>query len=89
MAKKPTIGDNPFRKTEQAQPGQPAEKPPTPRGVALEAEEIAELESIAGQMNTSVHKILQYAVRDFLKRWRAGEIQPETETVTRLKMPGD
>ena len=88
--KRNTIGDNPFRKTEPEQPKQPTKKM-TPRGVVLEPEELKDLQQIAGALSISVHQLLQYAVRDFLRRYHAGEIKPETEqvTTTRLKMPDD
>lgn len=79
MAKKKSTGlDDIFRKTEK-----PAGEP-NPVGVVLTAEELGQLDSIAREMGVSRHKILQYAVRDLLRRWEAGE-RPRTKTVTKTE----
>jgi len=44
-----------------------------PIGVVLTAEQISRLDQIAGELQTNRHKVLQYAVGDFIKRYDAGE----------------
>ena len=53
-------------------------------GVGIRESEWQQLEAIAGEMGISKHALAAYAVRDFLKRWEAGEIQ----TKTRSYLPG-
>jgi len=52
-----------------------------PVGVALSKEELARLDVIAGELDQSRHAILQYAIKDFLKRYDRGE-RPKTKTET-------
>ena len=68
-----------FRHTEP----EPTQEP-NPVGVMLTAEELGQLDQIAAELAVSRHKILQYAVRDLLRRWAAGE-RPRTKTVTKTE----
>lgn len=44
-----------------------------PLGVVLTADQVEELDKIAAELGTNRHKIMQYAMVEFLKRWEAGE----------------
>jgi hypothetical protein len=59
---------------------------PAPVGVALTAEELVDLQTIASNEGVSRHAVLQYAVRDFIMRYAKGE-RPriETRTITTLR----
>lgn len=70
-----------------SQAGQAASgKAPSPAGVALNRDELARLSDIAGQLGVSRHALLQYAIRDFIRRYDSGE-RPDIEIITikRLK----
>ena len=84
MAKKKIIIDTPFARTEPApQPTPEAPGKTTPLGVVLTAAEQARLQEIADALGMSRHKLLQYAVRDWLQRFEAGEIPTETRPALR------
>ena len=53
-------------------------------GVGIRESEWQQLEAIAGEMGITKHALAAYAVKDFLKRWEAGEIQ----TKKRSYLPG-
>ncbi len=53
-----------------------------PLGVVLTAEQITRLDQIAADLQTNRHKVLQYAVGDFIKRYDAGE-KPKMRTETK------
>jgi hypothetical protein len=56
-----------------------------PVGVLLGKEELARLDQIAGELDQSRHALLQYAVKDFIKRYDQGERpRTKTETITTL-----
>jgi len=56
-----------------------------PVGVLLSKEELARLDQIAGELEQSRHALLQYAVKDFIKRYDQGERpRTKTETITTL-----
>jgi len=60
------------------------EKKVNPVGVALEQAELDHLNEIAKELGQSRHAILQYAVRNFIKRYDQGErpaTRKETKTV--------
>jgi len=78
MAKKTTINENLFSRTTAAEP---EETKNYPISVYLTQEEKTELKSMAKDAGLSRHALLQFAVRDFMKRFKAGEIKAETETV--------
>lgn len=81
MAKKKSTGlEQIFRSTEPPAEG----KPPNPVGVVLTREELDRLSQIAAELGVSRHALLQYAVRDLLRRWEAGE-RPRTKTVTKTE----
>jgi hypothetical protein len=52
-----------------------------PVGVALSKEELGYLEGIAGELGQSRHAVIQYAIKDFIKRYEQGE-RPKTKTKT-------
>jgi hypothetical protein len=80
MAKKKSGGlDEIFRK-----PGQPAPDEPNPVGVKLTQAELDLLTAWAVELGISRHILLQYAVRDFMRRWEAGE-RPRTKTITKTE----
>lgn len=91
--RKQTIEDNPFAKTEPKQPQEerrggrqsdPEKGEYKPRGIGLYESEWANLEKIAGDLGITAHKLAQYAVRDFVRRYEAGEIKTEK----RPRIPG-
>jgi len=53
-----------------------------PIGVVLTAEQITHLDQIAADLQTNRHKVLQYAVGDFIRRYDAGE-KPKMRTETK------
>jgi len=56
-------------------------------GVALLSAELERLAAIAEELGQSRHAVLQYAVRDFMRRYDAGEKPTvETRTVKVLKV---
>lgn len=81
MAKKqrPTGLEEIFRKTEPpagALPEQP-DDPITATGIGLRKSEWIRLEGIAKEMGMKKHALAAWALRDFLRRYKAGEIQTE------------
>jgi len=70
--------------TETKEEAQKKDKDPekvNPVGVALSKEELTRLGAIAGELSQSRHAVIQYAVRDFVKRYDQGE-RPKTKTET-------
>jgi len=58
-----------------------------PVGVLLSKEELARLDQIAGEVDQSRHALLQYAVKDFIRRYDQGERpRTKTETITKLEL---
>ncbi len=75
--KKPDL-DNIFAKTDT---GQPEEKPDDPAqsfGVGLRRSEWLRFDEIAAELGQTRHAVALWALRDFLKRWDAGEIRTQT-----------
>jgi hypothetical protein len=72
-----------FKKT-----GDPEEQkisdPVKPRGIGLRASEWQRIDAIADELGTNVHALMLWALRDFVKRYEAGEI----ETMTKKTLPG-
>jgi len=56
-----------------------------PVGVVLTPDQKARLNEIAAELGTNRHKVLQYAIADFIQRYEAGE-KPKTRTVTRQEL---
>jgi len=54
------------------------------RGVGLKTSEWVEIEGIAVDLGTTPHAVTAYAVRYFLKQYRAGKIKPETKKTQAL-----
>lgn len=61
------------------------DKAPSPVGVALTREELTRISEIAKELGQSRHAILQYAIRDFIRRYDQGE-RPQTEAKTIIKL---
>jgi len=56
------------------------------QGVGLRASEWARLRAIADELGgVGLHELTVWAVRDFIRRYNAGEVKPETERLARLK----
>ena len=84
MAKKDTIG-NIFQRTEP-QGKTTLEKMVTkvdknPLSVYLTAEEKNQLAMIAKELGNSKHALMQFAIKEFLRRYEAGEYEITTEKV--------
>ena len=62
---------------------QPAADPVKARGIGLRLSEWADLDKIAAELGIKPHALAAHALRDWLKRYAAGEIP--TETGRRLK----
>lgn len=90
--------DDTFKKLTSVWGGQPpaaAPEPPTAptpppdedrvkaRGIGLKSSEWAAVDEIAAHLGMTPHSLAAHALRDWLKRWAAGEI--ETTTAPRLK----
>lgn len=60
-----------------------------PIGVYLSRDEREAIKAIVESDDNfeSRHAFLQYAIRDFVARYKRGKVKLETETVTRLKPP--
>jgi hypothetical protein len=54
------------------------------RGVGLKASEWAELEKIADDAGIKPHAVAAYAIRYFLKDYRAGKIKPQAKKIQSL-----
>lgn len=83
MARKgldPKEGAGMFSKTESDQPQEAQPKDEVKSyGVGLRESEWKQYEAIAAELGQTKHKVAAYALRDFLRRWDAGEIQTETK----------
>ena len=77
---------NPLARTTPAQAADqaPADDPVKPIGVGLKHSEGERLKDIAAELGINRHALLLYLVRDFIRRWDAGD-RPETETRKVLK----
>lgn len=53
-----------------------------PLGVVLSADQIGQLDQIAAELGINRHKLMQYAIADFIRRYAAGE-RPKTKTETK------
>ena len=55
-------------------------------GIYLNKDILADLEQIAkAETGGSLHNLLQYAIKHFIREYKAGKIKLKKETVTRLK----
>ena len=87
--KRPTL-DSPFRRTEAKRADSlPAEGRTLAVGVGLKESEIQILDDVASQLGVSRNQVLRYAVRQFLKDYLSGMVQPEVtqELKRNLSMP--
>lgn len=57
----------------------------TPVGVVLTPGQKARLSEIAAELGTNRHKVLQYAIADFIRRYEAGE-KPKTRVITKTEL---
>ena len=57
----------------------------TPVGVVLTPDQKTRLTEIAAELGTNRHRVLQYAIADFIRRYEAGE-KPKTRTVTKTEL---
>ena len=65
----------------ETKPADPVES----TGVGLRTSEWKRLEKIANELGETRHAVAAYAIRDFIRRYEAGEIQTETRpTLPRL-----
>ena len=85
MAKQ-TIGEI-FKRTEPAvQEEKTAKLTKKPLSVYLTLEEKARLEEIAQEIGQSKHAIMQFSIREFLRRYDAGEYEIQTEKVIKKSL---
>lgn len=84
MAKRPTVKPddlaNYFAKTAPTQ-AEPKPGKVSPVSVALSREELERLTAMAAEINVSRHALLLYIIRDYMRRWQAGE-RPRKRTKT-------
>jgi hypothetical protein len=67
--------DNPLRKTEvKPEPRKPKKEKTKPVGIALKESEWQTIDKIAGDVNLNRHKLVLWVLRDFIKRYEAGEV---------------
>ncbi len=59
-----------------------AEKTNNPVGVVLTPEQKERLNEIAAELGTNRHKLMQYIVMDFIRRYEAGE-RPKMKKTTK------
>ncbi len=72
------------KKQTNPQPDQPTKG--KPYGIYLNKDMLADLEQIAAaETGGSLHTLLQYAIKHFIREYKAGKIKPKKETITRLK----
>jgi hypothetical protein len=74
-----------FDRTEPQAPIPDESDPMKVTGVGLRLSEQNELAQIAKELGVTHHALLQYAVRDFMRRWKAGE-RPKTRSKTVLDL---
>jgi len=94
MAKRPTLDPEKaaglFEKTgEPEQPTQPQEQAKDkvyPLGIGLKKSEWTRLQVIADELGVKRHNLAMWVLRDFMRRYDAGE-RPATTQKTVLKMP--
>ena len=78
MAKKKQDLSDIFAKTE---PGpQEAKDPVMPVGIGIKTSEWARMGEIAQDLDITRHALAMWALRDFIRRYDAGEIETRTET---------
>lgn len=82
MAKKKPDMTDIFAKTEAAQ--EEKADPVSPRGIGLRKSEWERLDRIGAEMGSNAHALAAWAIRDFLRRYEAGELP----TQTRPTLPG-
>lgn len=55
------------------------------RGIGLKQSEWARWDEIADQLGMTTHSLAAWALREFMRRWEAGEIPTETRQVLSTK----
>ena len=83
MAKKQTVTKGLFDRTASADQAQQDDIIKA-RGVGLKVSEWDELQTIAGELDLTLHAVSAYAVRYFLKHYKAGKIKPEAKKTLEL-----
>ncbi len=78
MAKKQQDLSDIFAKTEPE--AQEIKDPVMPVGIGLRVSEWARMGEIAQDLDTTRHALAMWALRDFIRRYDAGEIETRTET---------
>lgn len=72
-----------FDKTESEQPQEKTPEKPKDEvkshGVGLRESEWQRIEAIGAELGLTKHKVAAYALRDFLRRWAAGEIETQAK----------
>jgi hypothetical protein len=72
-----------FKKTGEEPPNQPEPEKPDdpikPRGIGLRASEWQRLAVIGRGLGKKPHALAAWAIRDFMRRYEAGEIRTETK----------
>lgn len=58
----------------------PTKRSGRPIGVALSPDQIAKLDQIAAEIESSRSEVMRYAIDDLIRRWEIGEIKTVTET---------
>jgi len=72
--------DDPLRRTEPAQPQEEEQPDPVqPVGIGLKTSEWERMQEIADELGIKRHALAMWALRDFMQRYEAGEIQTETK----------
>ena len=67
-------------KPQETQPKEEKQADPIdPKGIGLRVSEWEHLENIGDELGMTKHALAMYAIRDFMRRYDAGEIQTETK----------
>lgn len=88
MAKKQTVNPRLFDKTEAPQQEEKKKKgKPKPYGIYLNIPMAADLEKIAAaETDGNFHALLQYAVKYFIREYKAGRVKIKKTTQTKLEL---
>jgi hypothetical protein len=77
MAKKDDLGGIKLHTTPKTQPEEPEADPIKPRGVGLHKSEWQKFDKIARELGMKPHALSLWAIRDFMRRYQAGEIETQ------------
>lgn len=88
MVKRPSLNTEQaaglFHVTDKTKAGGKDDKV-TPKAVGVTISEYEKIKAIATELGVKPHAVMLYAVRDFLRRWDAGE-RPKTKTRTIVEL---